>query len=64
MTLRVANWEPKIAKQREHAEKGTPTPPKERKPLTLFHFNQKGVGEISVQPVVGQINGAQMQMSF
>src|SRR5437868_6625163 len=35
------------------------SPINERKPLTLFRFNSK-LGEVAVQPVIGQIKGAQL----
>ena len=38
-------------------------PGREHQPLTLFHLNSK-VGDIAVQPVVGQVNGAQFSLGF
>jgi len=35
----------------------------EHKPLTLFHMDSK-VGEITVQPVIGHVNGAQFSIGF
>jgi hypothetical protein len=35
----------------------------EHKPLTLFRFNSK-FGDIAVQPVMGQVNGAQFSLGF
>jgi hypothetical protein len=36
---------------------------REHKPLTLFHINSK-LGDIMVQPVVGNVNGAQFSLGF
>src|ERR1041385_4511243 len=33
----------------------------EHKPVTLFHFNSK-LGDVSVQPVIGHVNGAQFSL--
>ena len=38
-------------------------PASEYKRLTLFHINSK-VGDIAVQPVIGQVNGAQLSLGF
>lgn len=38
-------------------------PPDEHKTLTLFRFDSK-FGEISVQPVVGSVKGAQLSIGF
>lgn len=40
-----------------------PTPPRERKPVTFFRLGPK-LGDISVQPVVGGVNGAQFSLGF
>jgi hypothetical protein len=40
-----------------------PTPAKERKKIILFQFDRK-FGDISVQPVVGRVNGAQLSVGF
>lgn len=40
-----------------------PTPPTERKSLTFFRF-QSRVGEVSVQPVIGAMKGAQFSLGF
>lgn len=63
MTLWVTNSEPKFEKQRHQAEKASAATPKERKPLTLFHFNAKH-GDVFVRPVLGEVNGAQLQMAW
>ncbi|MBA2271003.1 MAG: hypothetical protein M3372_04735 [Verrucomicrobiota bacterium] len=47
----------------ESKEAGMPTPPRERKKLTLFRFDPK-LGDISVQPVVGGVKGAQFCVGF
>jgi hypothetical protein len=43
-------------------EKG-PTTPRERKSITFFRLDPK-FGDISVQPVVGGVNGAQLSVGF
>jgi hypothetical protein len=35
----------------------------DHKPLTLFHINSK-LGNIAVEPVMGQVNGAQFSLGF
>lgn len=42
---------------------GQPTPPSERKSITFFRFGS-AVGGVSVQPVVGGVNGAQLSVGF
>lgn len=44
-------------------EKGPTTPPAERKNITLFRLDPK-LGDVSVQPVVGGVNGAQLSVGF
>jgi hypothetical protein len=44
-------------------EKGPATPPAERKSITFFRLNPK-LGDVSVQPVVGGVNGAQLSVGF
>ena len=39
------------------------TPASEHKRLTLFHFNST-FGDITVQPVMGQVTGAQLCLGF
>ena len=46
----------------QHKE-SAPTPPRERKSLTFFRFDSK-VGNISVQPVIGALKGAQLSLGF
>jgi hypothetical protein len=36
----------------------------ERKTITLLRFTSRKLGEISVQPVVGGVNGAQLSIGF
>ncbi len=43
--------------------RGGATPAREHKALTLFHINSK-FGDIEVQPVMGQVNGAQFSIGF
>jgi hypothetical protein len=38
-------------------------PASEHKRLTLFHINSR-FGDIAVQPVMGQVNGAQLSLGF
>ena len=38
-------------------------PANEHKQLTLFHFNSR-FGDLAVQPVMGQVNGAQLSLGF
>jgi hypothetical protein len=44
-------------------EKGPATPPAARKNITLFRLDPK-LGDVSVQPVVGGVNGAQLSVGF
>jgi hypothetical protein len=46
----------------EQKEKG-PIPPRERKSVTFFRLDSK-YGDVSVQPVVGGVNGAQLSVGF
>jgi hypothetical protein len=43
--------------------KGPSTSPRERKSLTFFRLDPK-FGDVSVQPVVGGVNGAQVSLGF
>jgi hypothetical protein len=45
------------------AKRGPTTAPRERKSLTLFRLDPK-FGDVSVQPVVGGVNGAQVSLGF
>ena len=47
----------------EDREESAPTPPRDRKKLTLFRFDPK-LGDVSVQPVIGSVNGAQLSVRF
>ena len=40
-----------------------PAPPSERKKLTFFRFGSK-FGDVSVQPVIGAVKGAQLSLGF
>jgi hypothetical protein len=44
-------------------KRGPSTSPRERKSLTLFRLDPK-FGDVSVQPVVGGVNGAQVSLGF
>ena len=48
------------AEPRTSAEPSRP----EHKPLTFFRFRTEKLGEVSVQPVVGGVNGAQLSIGF
>lgn len=66
--LSVTNSDSKFSRSRsEHTtikeKDSVPTPAKERKKITLFRFNPK-FGDISVQPVLGEIKGAQVCVGF
>jgi hypothetical protein len=66
--LWVTNSDSKFSRWRsEHTtrkeKESVPTPAKERKKITLFRFNPK-FGDISVQPVLGEIKGAQVCVGF
>jgi hypothetical protein len=66
--LWLTNSDSKFARSRsEHTttkeKESAPTPARERKKITLFRFDPK-FGDISVQPVLGQINGAQVCVGF
>jgi hypothetical protein len=66
--LWVTNSDSKFSRSRsEHTtrkeKESVPTPAKERKKITLFRFNPK-FGDISVQPVLGEIKGAQVCVGF
>ena len=50
-------------KASERKEHGPSTAPSERKTLTFFRLNPK-LGDVSVQPVVGGVNGAQLSVGF
>ena len=66
--LSVTNSDSKFSRSRsEHARRkekeSAPTPGKERKKITLFRFNPQ-FGNIPIQPVLGEINGAQVCIGF
>lgn len=66
--LGVTNSDSKFSRSRsEHTtrkeKESVPTPAKERKKITLLRFNPK-FGDISVQPVLGEIKGAQVCVGF
>jgi len=44
-------------------ENGPSTSPRERKSITFFRLDPK-LGDVSVQPVVGGVNGAQLSVGF
>jgi hypothetical protein len=66
--LWVTNSDSKFSRSRsEHTttkeKESAPTLGKERKKMILFRFNPK-FGDISVQPVLGEIKGAQVCVGF
>jgi hypothetical protein len=65
--LFVTNSDSKFSRSRPEATKkekdSGPTPPNERKKIILFRFDPK-FGDVSVQPVVGQVNGAQLSVGW
>ena len=46
-----------------HDDRGPNTAPSERKHITFFRLDPK-LGDVSVQPVVGGVNGAQLSVGF
>jgi hypothetical protein len=58
----VTNSDSKFARLRRSAEKES-APDKERKKIILFRLDPK-FGDISVQPVVGAVKGAQVVVGF
>jgi hypothetical protein len=50
----------KASRQREDQNASGPTSPRERRAITLLRFNPN----ISVQPVIGGVNGAQLSVGF
>jgi hypothetical protein len=63
----VTNSDSKVSRSRRDAttkeKESEPTPGKERKKIILFQFDRK-FGDVSLQPVVGQVNGAQLSVGF
>jgi hypothetical protein len=55
--------ERKASGVRQAKQAGPATIPSERKTLTFFRLNGK-FGDVSVQPVVGGVNGAQLSLGF
>ena len=53
----------RISPGEEEKEESAPARRPERKKLTLFRFESK-LGDISVQPVMGSVNGAQFSLGF
>ena len=61
LTFPSVTWE--RGKTEGGTGKGPSTAPRERKSLTFFRLDPK-FGDVSVQPVVGGVNGAQVSMGF
>jgi hypothetical protein len=64
----VTNSDSKFSRSRSERratkeKESAPRPAKERKKIILFRFNPK-FGDISVQPVLGEVNGAQVCIGF
>ena len=57
---RLAAVSEKTSRQREEQKPIGPTTPSERRTITLMRFNPN----ISVQPVIGGVNGAQLSVGF
>jgi hypothetical protein len=53
----------KLRSEVRSANRGPSTPPQERKSVTFFRLDPK-LGDVSVQPVVGGVNGAQLSVGF
>ena len=51
------------ARAERASKRETEKPPREHKPITLFHFNSQ-FGEVAVRPVFGRVNGAQLSVGF
>jgi len=63
----AANADSKFSRSHQDATKkekeSGPTPVNERKKIILFRFDPK-FGDVTVQPVVGQVNGAQLSVGW
>jgi hypothetical protein len=57
---RSAGAAEKTSRPREEQKPSGPTTPRERRAITLLRFNPN----ISVQPVIGGVNGAQLSVGF
>ncbi len=57
---RSAGVSEKTSRQREEQKPSGPTTPSERRTITLMRFNPN----ISVQPLIGGVNGAQLSVGF
>jgi hypothetical protein len=53
-----------LAARKEKTAESQPASRPERKTITLFRFTTSKLGEVSVQPVVGGVNGAQLSVGF
>jgi hypothetical protein len=62
--LKPAGQTPAMAGRKEEPRVSEPTARPERKTITLFRFTTRKLGEVSVQPVVGGVNGAQLSIGF
>ena len=66
-TLWVTNADSKLSRSRPNSKanekESTPAAAKDRKKIILFRFDPK-FGDISVQPVIGSVNGAQVAVGF
>ena len=54
---------PRHESSKDNKRGNAAAPASEHKRLTLFHINSK-FGDIAVQPVIGQVNGAQLSLGF
>jgi hypothetical protein len=53
-----------LAPRREKTGESEPPSRPEHKTIKLFRFTTSKLGEVSVQPVVGGVNGAQLSIGF
>jgi len=51
------------ADHRSRSDRETGNAPRQHKSLTLFHIHSQ-LGDIAVQPIMGQVNGAQFTLGF
>jgi len=62
--LKPIGQTPAVTGRKEEPRASEPTARPERRTITLFHFSTRKLGEVSVQPVVGGVNGAQLSIGF
>jgi len=62
--VKSAGQTPAVTGRKEEPRALESTARPERKTITLFRFSTRKLGEVSVQPVVGGVNGAQLSIGF